>query len=54
MHGTKRWELLMDRASLTSSVLRVGYGVETAVPLQHGSILLQRTDWNMSKAKEPL
>ena len=54
MHGTKSWELLMDRATLAFSVLRVGYHVETAVPLQHGSVLLQWTDWDMSKAKEPL
>jgi len=44
MHGTKNWELLMDRATLTVSVLRVGCDVEAAIPLQHESVLLQWTD----------
>lgn len=44
----------MNMATLNFSVLRLGYDVETAVPLQHGSVLLQWTDWDISKAKEPL
>lgn len=49
-HGTKYWEMLMHRAALTFS----GYDVETAVPLQHESVLLQWTAWDVGKAKEPL
>lgn len=52
MHSTKSWELLIDRA--TFPFLRIEYDAETAIPLQHGSVLLQWTDSDMSKAKELL